>query len=79
MSVCVCGQSLQAEEEVEAFLEQLEKSVSSIKRVLCHTSVPNMKALAKMKDVKDKLEEVTDGTSSFNLSGYFNSHNILFI
>uniref|UniRef100_A0AAQ4PPT2 Structural maintenance of chromosomes protein n=1 Tax=Gasterosteus aculeatus aculeatus TaxID=481459 RepID=A0AAQ4PPT2_GASAC len=52
--------SLQAEEEVEAFLEQLEKSVSSIKRVLCHTSVPNMKALAKMKDVKDKLEEVTD-------------------
>ncbi|XP_029290074.1 LOW QUALITY PROTEIN: structural maintenance of chromosomes protein 1B [Cottoperca gobio] len=52
--------SLQAEEEVEAYMEKLNESVSSIEGVLLRTTAPNMKALKKMREVKDKLQEVTD-------------------
>ncbi|KAL7402384.1 hypothetical protein ABVT39_014150 [Epinephelus coioides] len=52
--------SLQADEEIEACLERLKESVSSIEAVLHRTTAPNLKALAKMREVKDKLHEVTD-------------------
>lgn len=54
-------QSLQADEEIEACLERLKESASSIEAVLHRTTAPNLKALAKMREVKDKLHEVTDG------------------
>ncbi|TMS05701.1 structural maintenance of chromosomes protein 1B isoform X2 [Larimichthys crocea] len=52
--------SLQAEKEVEAYLEKLKESVSSVKAVLQRTSAPNLKALEKMGEVKDKLQGVTE-------------------
>ncbi|XP_054476099.1 structural maintenance of chromosomes protein 1B [Anoplopoma fimbria] len=51
---------LQTEEEVEAFMERLKESVSSVEGVLHRTTTPNLKALAKMREVKDKLQGVTD-------------------
>ncbi|XP_068579160.1 structural maintenance of chromosomes protein 1B isoform X2 [Cebidichthys violaceus] len=52
--------SLQTEEEVEAFLERLKESVSSVEGVLHRTTTPNLKALSKMREVRDKLQEVKD-------------------
>uniref|UniRef100_A0A8C3A251 Structural maintenance of chromosomes protein n=1 Tax=Cyclopterus lumpus TaxID=8103 RepID=A0A8C3A251_CYCLU len=52
--------SLQTEKEVEAFLEKLRESVSSVEGVLHRTTAPNLKALAKMREVKDMLQGVTD-------------------
>ncbi|XP_068459885.1 structural maintenance of chromosomes protein 1B [Clinocottus analis] len=52
--------SLQTEEQTEAFLEKLRESVSSAEGVLQRTTVPNLKALTKMREVKDKLQGVTD-------------------
>lgn len=54
-------QRLQAEEEVEANLERLKESVSSVEAVLHRTTTPNLKALEKMREVKDKLQGVTQG------------------
>ncbi|KAM6926349.1 structural maintenance of chromosomes protein 1B [Lycodopsis pacificus] len=51
--------SLQTEEEVEPFMERLKESVSSVEGVLHRTTTPNLKALAKMREVRDKLQEVT--------------------
>ncbi|KAM8893216.1 structural maintenance of chromosomes protein 1B [Spinachia spinachia] len=52
--------SMQGEEQVEAFLERLKESVSSVEGLLLRTTAPNLKALAKMREVKDKLQGVTD-------------------
>ncbi|XP_071347064.1 structural maintenance of chromosomes protein 1B isoform X2 [Trachinotus anak] len=52
--------SLEAEEEVEAYLEKLKESLSSTEGVLHRTTVPNLKALEKMREVKDKLQGVTE-------------------
>uniref|UniRef100_A0A665WM57 Structural maintenance of chromosomes protein n=1 Tax=Echeneis naucrates TaxID=173247 RepID=A0A665WM57_ECHNA len=52
--------SLEADEEVEAYLEKLKESVSSIEQVLHHTSAPNLKALEKMREVTDKLQGLTE-------------------
>uniref|UniRef100_A0A4W6G1D2 Structural maintenance of chromosomes protein n=1 Tax=Lates calcarifer TaxID=8187 RepID=A0A4W6G1D2_LATCA len=57
---CVCVQGLQTEEEVAAYLERLRESVSSIEEVLHRTPAPNLKALEKMREVKDKLQGVTE-------------------
>ncbi|XP_040894537.1 structural maintenance of chromosomes protein 1B [Toxotes jaculatrix] len=51
---------LHAEEDVEAYLERLKESVSSIEGVLHRTTTPNLKALEKMRKVKDKLQGVTE-------------------
>lgn len=58
MFICV---SLQAEEEVGAYLERLEESISSTEGMLHRTTAPNLKALEKMREVKAKLEGVTEG------------------
>lgn len=55
------GQNLQAEQEVEASLENLRESVSSIEAALQRTTAPNLKALDKMREVKDKLQGVKEG------------------
>uniref|UniRef100_A0A669EZN1 Structural maintenance of chromosomes protein n=1 Tax=Oreochromis niloticus TaxID=8128 RepID=A0A669EZN1_ORENI len=52
--------NLQAEQEVEASLENLRESVSSIEAVLQRTTAPNLKALEKMREVKDKLQGVKE-------------------
>ncbi|KAJ4918416.1 hypothetical protein JOQ06_022228 [Pogonophryne albipinna] len=52
--------SLEAEKEVQAHIERLIESMSSIKGVLQRTTAPNLKALEKMREVKDKLQGVTD-------------------
>uniref|UniRef100_A0A8C8DTR5 Structural maintenance of chromosomes 1B n=1 Tax=Oryzias sinensis TaxID=183150 RepID=A0A8C8DTR5_9TELE len=57
--------SIQAEEEMEAALEKLRESVSNTEGVLHNTTAPNLKALEKMREVKDKWQEVTD---AFDLS-----------
>lgn len=65
---CVCVQGLQAEGEVEACLEKLKESVSSIEAVLHRTTAPNLKALERMREVKDKLQGVTEGIQFLHLS-----------
>ncbi|XP_017285706.1 structural maintenance of chromosomes protein 1B [Kryptolebias marmoratus] len=52
--------SLQAEEEIEAYMEKLKASISSLEVVLHRTTAPNLKALEKMREVKDKLQGVTE-------------------
>uniref|UniRef100_A0A3P8QSD5 Structural maintenance of chromosomes protein n=1 Tax=Astatotilapia calliptera TaxID=8154 RepID=A0A3P8QSD5_ASTCA len=52
--------NLQAEQEVEASLENLRESVSSIETALQRTTAPNLKALDKMREVKDKLQGVKE-------------------
>ncbi|KAI9547557.1 hypothetical protein NQZ68_017110 [Dissostichus eleginoides] len=52
--------SLEAEKEVQAYIERLKESMSSIEGVLQRTTAPNLKALEKMREVKDKLQGVTD-------------------
>uniref|UniRef100_A0A671TT93 Structural maintenance of chromosomes 1B n=1 Tax=Sparus aurata TaxID=8175 RepID=A0A671TT93_SPAAU len=47
------------EEEVEAYLEKLKESLSTVEEVLHRTTAPNLKALEKMREVKDKLHGVT--------------------
>lgn len=54
-------QGLQTDEEVEAYLDKLKDSVSSVEAVLHRTTAPNLKALEKMREVKDKLQGVTEG------------------
>lgn len=61
------GQRLQAEEEVEAYLERLRESVSSVEAVLLRTTAPNLKAFEKMREVKNKLQGVTEGEFSVKL------------
>uniref|UniRef100_A0A8D3E7H2 Structural maintenance of chromosomes protein n=1 Tax=Scophthalmus maximus TaxID=52904 RepID=A0A8D3E7H2_SCOMX len=46
--------------EVEAYLEKVKESVSSIEGVLHRTTAPNLKALAKMREVNNKLQGVTE-------------------
>uniref|UniRef100_A0A7N6BNT7 Structural maintenance of chromosomes protein n=1 Tax=Anabas testudineus TaxID=64144 RepID=A0A7N6BNT7_ANATE len=48
------------DEEVEAYLDKLKDSVSSVEAVLHRTTAPNLKALEKMREVKDKLQGVTE-------------------
>lgn len=57
----MCVQSLQTDEEVEAYMGRLKESVSSIEGVLHRTTTPNLKALEKMREVKERLQGVTDG------------------
>ncbi|XP_008409065.1 structural maintenance of chromosomes protein 1B [Poecilia reticulata] len=51
---------LRDEEQLEAHMEKLKESVSSLEEVLQRTTPPNLKALEKMRDVKDKLQGVTE-------------------
>ncbi|KAM3869655.1 structural maintenance of chromosomes protein 1B-like [Diretmus argenteus] len=53
--------NLQTEEEVEAQLERMRESVSSIDAVLQRTTAPNLKALQKMREVKDMYQDVVAG------------------
>lgn len=46
---------------MEAHLEKLRQSVSSIEAVLQRTTAPNLKALEKMRAVKDMLQGVKEG------------------
>ncbi|XP_071375604.1 structural maintenance of chromosomes protein 1B [Centroberyx affinis] len=51
---------LQEEEEMEAQLGRLRESVSSTEGVLQHTTAPNLKALEKMREVKNKFQGVME-------------------
>lgn len=42
-------------------MKKLRESVSSLEEVLLSTTVPNLKALEKINEVKDKLQGVTEG------------------
>uniref|UniRef100_A0A673CEP2 Structural maintenance of chromosomes 1B n=1 Tax=Sphaeramia orbicularis TaxID=375764 RepID=A0A673CEP2_9TELE len=48
--------NLQDDEEVNSCLEKLKDSVTSIEEVLNRTAVPNLKALEKMREVREKIE-----------------------
>lgn len=63
----MCQQGLQDKEEMEAHLEKLKEAVSSVEAVLHRTMVPNLKALEKMREVKEKLQGVTEGILLFIL------------
>ncbi|XP_068169173.1 structural maintenance of chromosomes protein 1B isoform X2 [Antennarius striatus] len=52
--------SLPSEEEVEAHVEKLKESLASMEAVLQRTSAPNLKALEKMREVKDNLQGVME-------------------
>lgn len=54
-------QSLEDEEEVEAYTERLKESLSSVEGVLHRTTAPNLKALEKMGELRVKLQGVTEG------------------
>ncbi|XP_067090421.1 structural maintenance of chromosomes protein 1B [Osmerus mordax] len=51
---------VQAEEEVEAQLESLREAGSSVEGVLQRSTAPNLKALEKMREVKDKFQSVAE-------------------
>ncbi|KAK2842674.1 hypothetical protein Q5P01_012874 [Channa striata] len=51
---------LQTEEQVEVYLAKLKEAISSIKGTLHRTATPNLKAREKMREVKDKLQGVTE-------------------
>ena len=55
-------QHVQAEEAVEAQLERLREAGSSVEGVLQRSTAPNLKALEKMREVKDKFQTVVEGT-----------------
>ncbi|KAM4573899.1 structural maintenance of chromosomes protein 1B [Odontesthes bonariensis] len=52
--------NLQNEKEIKAHLEKLKESVSSLEGVLHRTTAPNLKAVEKMREVKDKLQGVME-------------------
>ncbi|KAM7415108.1 hypothetical protein PAMA_019774 [Pampus argenteus] len=52
--------NVQSEQELEACMETLKESVSSIEGVLHRTTAPNLKAMEKMREVKDKLQGVKE-------------------
>ncbi|KAM9854698.1 structural maintenance of chromosomes protein 1B [Aulostomus maculatus] len=52
--------NVREEEEVDAKLEKLRQSLSSLEGLLHRTSAPNLKALEKMREVKDKLQGLTE-------------------
>ncbi|XP_047453101.1 structural maintenance of chromosomes protein 1B [Mugil cephalus] len=52
--------TLKSEKEMEDYLEKLKQSVTSVEGVLHRTAAPNLKALQKMTEVKDKLQGVTE-------------------
>lgn len=60
-------QNLEATKDVEAYLEKLKESVSSLEVLLHRTTAPNLKALEKMREVKDKLQGVKDGNYNIKL------------
>lgn len=58
-------QSLLMEEEAEACLQSLREALTSVEDMLSHTTAPNMKALEKIKEVKDKFHDVAKGNFCF--------------
>ncbi|KAJ8381995.1 hypothetical protein SKAU_G00027730 [Synaphobranchus kaupii] len=52
--------NLEGEEEVEVELEGLREMVSSLEGVLQRSTAPNLKALQKIKEVKEKFQGVVD-------------------
>ncbi|KAM7397139.1 hypothetical protein PAMP_020136 [Pampus punctatissimus] len=52
--------NVQSEQELESCMETLKESVSSIEGVLHRTTAPNLKAMEKMREVKDKLQGVKE-------------------
>lgn len=54
-------QHVQTEQEAAAWLHGLRESLSAVEDVLYHTTAPNMKALEKMREVKDKFQDVAEG------------------
>uniref|UniRef100_A0A8C7LVQ5 Structural maintenance of chromosomes protein n=1 Tax=Oncorhynchus kisutch TaxID=8019 RepID=A0A8C7LVQ5_ONCKI len=61
-NVCVCLYVQQdlAGEEVDPQVERLKETVSSLEGVLQRSTAPNLKALEKMRVVKDKFQGVVD-------------------
>lgn len=55
-------QGLQTEEQVEAYLHRLREELASVEALLYHTTAPNMKALEKVREVKDKFQDVAEGS-----------------
>ncbi|TNN00139.1 hypothetical protein fugu_011385 [Takifugu bimaculatus] len=53
-------QSVQTEQEAEACLHRLREALASVEDVLYHTTAPNMKALEKVREVKDKFQGVAE-------------------
>uniref|UniRef100_A0A3B3ZYL3 Structural maintenance of chromosomes protein n=1 Tax=Periophthalmus magnuspinnatus TaxID=409849 RepID=A0A3B3ZYL3_9GOBI len=60
-------QCLQEEQEVEACVEHLTDSLLSLEEVLGRTVAPNLKALEKMRQVKEKLHDITEVTRRCSL------------
>lgn len=56
-------QILKSEQERDAYMEKLKESVSSLEGILRRTTAPNLKALEKLKEVKDKLHGLNEGMS----------------
>ncbi|XP_008309879.1 structural maintenance of chromosomes protein 1B isoform X2 [Cynoglossus semilaevis] len=56
--------NLEGEAEVKAHLEKLQKLVDSLELVLHQTAVPNMKALEKMVEMKNRLQEINEAFSA---------------
>lgn len=53
---------LTEESEVEAMLEKIKEGVSSLESMIMMSRAPNLKALEKIREVKDSYREVLDGT-----------------
>lgn len=55
-------QALTDESELEAQLEKLKEGISSLESMIMMSRAPNLKALEKIREVKDSYREVMDGT-----------------
>lgn len=56
---------------MKAYIQRLTENLSTIEGVLHRTTAPNLKALDKMREVKDKLQGVTEGLLPFNVEIFF--------
>lgn len=56
---------------MEAYIQRLTGTLSTIEEVLRRTTAPNLKALEKMREVNDKLQGVTEGLLPFNVEIFY--------
>lgn len=71
-------QCLQTEQEAEAYLHRLREALSSVEDELYHTTAPNMKALEKIREVKDKFQGVAEGNSVLLIYGSIRGSQFFF-
>lgn len=58
-----CGLKALQEEDMESYIRRMSKSLAEVEGVLHHTTMPNLKALENLWELKETLQEATAGAS----------------